>query len=66
MKYTLQDRLLKRELGNTDRYSKVRGVYADRQFVNDLDIVNELNGHNGCVNALRYIQFAPHAQSAAH
>lgn len=54
MKYTLQDRLLKRELGQTSRYSKVRGIYADRQFTNDLDIVNELNGHSGCVNALRY------------
>jgi nuclear receptor interaction protein len=53
MRYSLQDRLLKREYGDTSRYSKIRGIYADRQFVSDLDIVNELNGHGGCVNALR-------------
>jgi nuclear receptor interaction protein len=53
MKYTLQDRLLKREYGDISRYSKIRAIYSDRQFISDLDIVNELNGHSGCVNALR-------------
>jgi hypothetical protein len=56
MKYSLQDRLLKREYGDTSRYSKIRGIYADRHFVRNLDIVNELNGHTGCVNALRYVK----------
>jgi nuclear receptor interaction protein len=54
MKYSLQDRMLKREYGGTSRYSKIQGIYADRQFLGDMDIVNELNGHSGCVNALRY------------
>lgn len=53
MKPALQDRLLRRELGHLARYSKVRGIYGDAQFVDDLDIVNELNGHSGCINALR-------------
>ncbi len=53
MKLTLQDRLLKRELGSTSRYSGVTGLYGDKAWVNELDIVNELGGHSGCVNALR-------------
>ena len=53
MKITLQDRLLKRELGQPSRYSAIKGLYGDRSFVDDLDIVNELGGHSGCVNALR-------------
>lgn len=53
MKYTVYDRLLRRELGQDGkRYSSVRGIYGDRQWVEDMDIVNELDGHNGCVNAL--------------
>ncbi|KAL9088041.1 MAG: hypothetical protein Q9165_006382 [Trypethelium subeluteriae] len=55
MKFSLNDRLLKRELGTSGkRYSQVRGIYGDRQWINDLDIVNELNGHSGCVNALSW------------
>jgi len=55
MKSTLYDRLFQREVGHQRRtYTNVRGIYGDRQWVNDLDIVNELEGHNGCVNALRY------------
>jgi hypothetical protein len=55
MKYTVYDRLLRREVGQQRRkYTDVRGIYGDRQWINDLDIVNELEGHNGCVNALRY------------
>ena len=54
MKFTLQDRLLRRELGDRSRYSNFRGIYGDRTWVDDLDIVNELGGHSGCVNALRY------------
>lgn len=53
MKFTLQDRLLRREIGVRSRYSNFRGIYGDRDWVNDLDIVNELGGHSGCVNALR-------------
>ncbi len=56
MKYTVYDRLLKREVGQErKKYTNVRGLYGDRQWVEDMDIVNELEGHTGCVNALRYI-----------
>ncbi|KAI9707438.1 MAG: hypothetical protein M1836_000399 [Candelina mexicana] len=54
MVLTLQDRLLRRELGNATRYSSVRGFYGEKAWVNDLDIVNELGGHSGCVNALSW------------
>lgn len=50
----LHDRLLRRELGGCTRYSKVRGLYGDQTWVDGLDIVNELDGHTGCVNALRF------------
>lgn len=51
------DRLLRREMGDTTRYSKIRGLYGDKRWVDDLDIVNELDGHMGCVNALRSVMF---------
>ena len=54
MKFALPDRLLRRDLGEPSRYSSYRGIYSDRGWVDDLDIVNELGGHSGCVNALRY------------
>ena len=54
MKLTLQDRLLRRDLGNRSRYSSIKGIYGDKSWIGDLDIVNELGGHSGCVNALRY------------
>lgn len=53
MKLTLQDRLVRRQLGSASRYSKIKGIYGDRRWIHDLDIVNELDGHSGCVNALR-------------
>ncbi|KAF2692061.1 WD40 repeat-like protein [Lentithecium fluviatile CBS 122367] len=55
MTNTVYDRLLKREVA-TDRrrYSSVLGIYGDRKWAQDLDIVNELEGHNGCVNALSW------------
>ena len=55
MKFTLHDRLLHRELGNTSRYSAIKGIYGDRTWIEDLDIINELGGHSGCVNALRQV-----------
>lgn len=64
MKITLQDRLLKRELGGTSRYSAIKGLYGDKTWIDDLDIVNELGGHSGCVNALRQvISWAPDQSS---
>jgi len=54
MKHTVYDRLLKREFGQDRRkYSDVRSIYGDRAWIDQLDIVNELEGHNGCINALR-------------
>ncbi|KAF2270916.1 WD and tetratricopeptide repeat-containing protein [Lojkania enalia] len=53
MKYTVYDRLLRREVGQDySRYPTPRGIYGDRQWIEDMDIVNELEGHTGCVNAL--------------
>ena len=56
MQYTIYDRLLRREVATSRNkpYSSVLGLYGDRQWIKDMDIVNELEGHNGCVNALRY------------
>ncbi|KAJ4362228.1 hypothetical protein N0V95_001472 [Ascochyta clinopodiicola] len=55
MKHTVYDRLLKREIGHQRRtYTDIRGIYGDKHWVDDLDIVNELEGHNGCVNALSW------------
>ncbi|KAL8942590.1 MAG: hypothetical protein Q9216_001572 [Gyalolechia sp. 2 TL-2023] len=50
----MTDRLLWRELGHLSRDANIRGLYGDRASVQDLDIVNELGGHSGCVNALSW------------
>ncbi|KAB8349835.1 hypothetical protein FH972_023848 [Carpinus fangiana] len=52
--YTFPDRLLRRELGVHGPYTSVRGFYGDRKWIRDFDIVNELSGHSGCVNALSW------------
>ncbi|KAL0262591.1 hypothetical protein SLS55_001559 [Diplodia seriata] len=53
MKHPLYSKLLNRELGLRDtKYERVLDIYGDRQWINDLDIVDELSGHSGCVNAL--------------
>ncbi|KAI9735661.1 MAG: hypothetical protein M1834_001677 [Cirrosporium novae-zelandiae] len=54
MKSTLQDRLWRRELGSSQVYSSPKAIYGDRALVEELDIVNELGGHSGCVNALSW------------
>ncbi|KAL9604024.1 MAG: hypothetical protein Q9219_000786 [cf. Caloplaca sp. 3 TL-2023] len=54
MKHSLQDRLLKRELGHVSRKTYIKAFYGDRSWVENLDIVNELGGHSGCVNALSW------------
>lgn len=54
MQDTTYDRLLKRELGDRTRYSAIKGLYGDKNWIQNLDIVNELDGHNGCVNALSW------------
>jgi nuclear receptor interaction protein len=50
----LNKRLLFRELGYKPASSGIYGIYGDKAWIDDLDIVNELGGHTGCVNALRY------------
>lgn len=40
--------------GVSGRNSSVRGLYSNKRWINDLDIVNELGGHKGCVNALSW------------
>lgn len=54
MKSVLEKRLLRRELGDNTPYSSIAGIYGDKTWIDDMDIVNELGGHTGCVNALRY------------
>lgn len=53
MKESLYDRLWRRECGDQSPYAGLRGIYGSKEWINDLDIVNELGGHTGCVNALR-------------
>ena len=50
---TLDGRLLRRELEGSSGPASVSGIYGLKKFVDDLDIVNELHAHSGCVNALR-------------
>ena len=50
----LDVRLLNRALGARLLRQSVKTVYGDKAWAEDLDIVNELGGHTGCVNALRY------------
>ena len=61
MKYVgsrLDNRLLSREIeGSYLGQTSLQGIYGSKNFVKNLDIVNELYAHSGCVNALR---FAPH------
>lgn len=53
MRDSLYDRIWRREAGEASPYVDIRGIYGSKEWVNDLDIVNELGGHTGCVNALR-------------
>lgn len=47
-------KLLKRAIGQKRIHQSVRPLYGDHSWAKDLDIVNELGGHTGCVNALRF------------
>jgi DDB1- and CUL4-associated factor 6 len=55
MKSSIYTRILQRELGETSHYSNISGIYGSKDWAENLDIVNELGGHTGCVNALRYV-----------
>ncbi|KKA22866.1 WD repeat-containing protein [Rasamsonia emersonii CBS 393.64] len=54
MKSSLYDRILRRELGDGSYYGRIPGLYGSKEWIDDLDIVNELGGHTGCVNALTW------------
>ncbi|CAI7594774.1 unnamed protein product [Penicillium pancosmium] len=54
MKDSLYDRLWRRECGDLSSYAGLRGIYGGKEWVENLDIVNELGGHTGCVNALSW------------
>ncbi|EHY53407.1 hypothetical protein HRR83_003614 [Exophiala dermatitidis] len=47
-------KLLKRSLGESRKSGSVNTLYGDKTWVQDLDIVNELGAHTGCVNALSW------------
>lgn len=51
---TFDVKLLKRAIGQKRIHQSIRPLYGDHSWAKDLDIVNELGGHTGCVNALRY------------
>ena len=55
MKGTLTGKLHHREIGDVQTRSKqYRQLYSQRKLIENLDIVNELSGHSGCVNALSW------------
>jgi len=53
MKPSLHDHIFHRELGYGPRSASINGIYGAAEWMDGLDIVNELGGHTGCVNALR-------------
>lgn len=54
MKASLYDRIWRRESGESSPYASLGGIYGSKEWVDELDIVNQLGGHTGCVNALWY------------
>lgn len=52
MQLPLPERLLWREQTGRSQVASTAALYGSRAWVDDLDIVNELGGHSGCVNAL--------------
>ncbi|KAK4545418.1 hypothetical protein LTR36_002768 [Oleoguttula mirabilis] len=55
MKDTLATKLYHRELTDPAvRSRSYHSLYGDRSLIANLDIVNELSGHSGCVNALSW------------
>jgi DDB1- and CUL4-associated factor 6 len=57
MKDTIYTKLYARELtspGIRAPTAAYRSLYGSRELIEDLDIVNELDGHSGCVNALSW------------
>lgn len=50
---TIDAALLEARLGFSSPQRNVKSFYGHTSWAEDLDIVNELGGHSGCVNALR-------------
>jgi nuclear receptor interaction protein len=50
---SLNDKLFYRELHGSHGISSTSGLYGSRRWVEDLDIIGELRGHDGCINALQ-------------
>lgn len=53
MRNSIANRVMNREIGGKEYLSTIGDMYGDKLWVDELDIVNELGGHTGCVNALR-------------
>ncbi|KAI9370366.1 hypothetical protein BJX61DRAFT_535693 [Aspergillus egyptiacus] len=51
---SLYDRIWRREAGGLSTSANIRGIYGSKEWIDELDIVNELGGHTGCVNALSW------------
>lgn len=56
MESSLANHLLRREHGDLSGYSGIKGIYGLKTWIDDLDITDELGGHRGCINALRYVK----------
>lgn len=55
MRDTFTKKLYHREIDSAAAGSRsTRQLYGQRRLIDELDIVNELNGHTGCVNALSW------------
>ncbi|KUL85754.1 hypothetical protein ZTR_08457 [Talaromyces verruculosus] len=54
MKSSLYGRVFERELGYRPHNASLKGLYGASEWIDELDIVNELGGHTGCVNALSW------------
>ncbi|KAL7266716.1 hypothetical protein RUND412_010727 [Rhizina undulata] len=52
MHQNLNTKLLYRELYGNAGAGSLASIYGSKEFVDNLDIVDELHGHRGCVNAL--------------
>ncbi|GAM82617.1 hypothetical protein ANO11243_005990 [Dothideomycetidae sp. 11243] len=50
----LSQALHTREFGHRKPRSSIRSLYGHSRWIDSLDIVNELTGHSGCVNALSW------------
>jgi hypothetical protein len=55
----VDQKLLHRELDELAGLGSRQSIYGSRAWVDNLDIVAELWGHEGCVNALWFVNFNP-------